>query len=116
MSLEDSIRKWVSVDNQMKVHKDQVNALRDERKSITHEILNFAADNDLDNTTIRISDGKLRIQNIRSTAPITLKFLHSCLSECFSDEKKVEMLLDYIKSKREIRYSHDIKRYYDKTD
>jgi len=116
MSLEDSIRKWVSVDNQMKVHKDQVNALREERKSITNKILNFAEDNDLDNTTIRITDGKLRIQNIRTTAPLTLKFLHTCLSECFSDEKKVEMLLDYIKSKREIRYSHDIKRYYDKTN
>jgi hypothetical protein len=116
MSFEDFIRDWVAIDNQMKLHKDKINELRADRTELKNKILTTALDNDLDNATIRISDGRLKIQNVRSTAPLTLKFIHGCLSECFADEKKVEQLLEYIKSKREIRYSHDIKRYYTKTN
>ena len=114
MTLENDIREWVKIDNQIKLLKDQMNILKESRKSYTHKIL--TCDNDLENTTIQISDGRLRIQNVKHTQPLTLKFISTCLTECISDENYSKQIFEYIKKKREIKYSYDIKRYYSKTN
>ena len=113
MTLENSIREWVSIDNKIKILKDQMNILKENRKTITYKIL--TEENDLENTTIQISDGRLRIQNVRYTQPLTLKYVHNCLAECISDENYVNQIFEYIKNKRETKYNYDIKRYYTKT-
>ena len=113
MTLEKNIRDWVTIDNKIKILKDEINMLRGDRKTIACEILDD--ENDLENTTIQISDGRLRIQNVRYTQPLTLKYIHGCLNECLSDENYVTQIFEYIKNKREIKYKFDIKRYYTKT-
>ena len=92
------------------------NRRREQKKEITHEILDYADSNNLSHATINISDGKLKFQNNRIATPLTFKFMHKCLSQCISNEKQVNQIIEYIKENREIRYVSDIKRYYNKTN
>ena len=72
--------------------------------------------NNLNNATVQISDGRLRFVNSKQTAPITLKYIEQCLGECIGNKEQVELIINYIKEKREVKYLPDIKRYYVKTD
>jgi hypothetical protein len=62
---------------------------------------------------ITISDGKLRFVETHNAQPLTFKFLETCLKELISNEEQVHKIITYIKNKREITITHDIKRSYD---
>jgi len=114
MSFEDNIKKWVLLDNQVKQLNDKAKELKEQKNSVEDFILTYVENNNLNNATAKITGGSLKFVESKQTAPITLKFLHQCLSDCIKNEKQVELILNYIKDKREIKYTKDIKRYYEK--
>ena len=68
--------------------------------------------NDMNNTFINITDGKLKFCETKQTAPLTLGFLEKCLGEVIANQGQVKQIVDYIKSKREIKTVPEIKRFY----
>jgi hypothetical protein len=111
-NFQGDIKKWVSLDTQLKALNDKVKEVRSERNVLADNILNFADDNNLSTSTIKISDGKLKFAQTKQTAPISLGFLETCLTEIIGDEEKVDHIMNYIKDKREVKVITDIKRYY----
>ena len=109
---QEDIKKWVTLDSQLKVLNDKAKDIRNDRNELTNNIMSFVDDNNLSTSTIKISDGRLKFATNKQTAPLTLSFLDKCLMEIFNDEEKVGQIMDYIKDKREIKYNCDIKRFY----
>ena len=114
MSFEESIKDWVSLDNQIKTLSDRLKELRIERNEISDNIITYIDTNELNNAVVKISDGKLRFGVTRQTAPLTLKHVENCLHNCISDEAKVSAIMKYIKETREVKENTDIKRTYAK--
>tara|TARA_Y100000780_G_scaffold220301_1_gene227530 strand:+ start:2135 stop:2482 length:348 start_codon:yes stop_codon:yes gene_type:complete len=114
MNFEDKIKTWVSIDNKIKEHNDELKTLRQKRETITTEVYGTVKENNLDNATIEISDGKLKFQSVKVTQPLSIKFVKECLEDIISDEDKVKQILDHIKEKRneKCKYVDNIKRYY----
>ena len=75
MSFEENIKKWVSLDNQLKTINEKVKKLRDEKNSTEDFIMNYVEEKEIKNATINISDGKLRFATTKQTSPLTLKLL-----------------------------------------
>ena len=111
-SFENNIKNWVNIDNQIKSLNEKARELREQRNELCEEILSYAGSNNLGNATVEISDGRLRFATSRSTAPLTLRFIQNCLEDVITDTESVGKIMKYIKSKREVRTSSDIKRYY----
>lgn len=111
-SFENNIKTWVNIDNQIKSLNEKARELREHRNELCTEIINYAGSNNLGNATVEISDGKLKFATSRSTAPLTLRFVQNCLEDVINDQESVSKIMKYIKSKREVRTSSDIKRYY----
>ena len=109
---QENIKKLVQLDTQIKKLNDDTKTIRNEKNSLTENILTFVDRNKLNSSTIKISDCKLRFAQVKQTAPITLHFLETCLLETIGDEHKVNQLMTYIKHRREIKTINDIKRYY----
>ncbi len=109
---QEDIKKWVTLDSQLKVLNDRVKDIKGERNELSDNIMSFVDDNNLSSSTIKISDGRLKFATNKQTAPLTLGFLDKCLMELFNNEEKVGQIMDYIKDKREIKYNSDIKRFY----
>ena len=108
----DYIKKWVIMDNKVKLYMDKVKELRLERNEIAENIINYADKNNLGNATVEISDGKLKFNDTKISSPLTFKFIKSCLNDCISNSSDVEKIMDYIKEKRNFKYVKDIKRHY----
>ena len=115
MDFTQSIREWVSIDNKIKKYQEEIKKERVIRNALTSSILEQAVESNMEHAVIEITDGKLKFQNTRVTAPLIFRFLEECLNECIKGEEQVKQIIKYIKSKREVKYVPDIKRSYSQT-
>ena len=108
----DKIREWVSIDNKIKKYQEEIKKARQSRTALANSILDDAENSNMQHAVIQITDGKLKFQNTRVTAPLTFRFLESCLNECITDEEQVKQIIKFIKSKRQVNFVPEIKRTY----
>lgn len=107
---EESIQKWVSIDNQIKLLNEKMKELRDKRSELNDSISSYVDDNNLQNATIQISDGRLRFASTRVQEPLTFKYLEKSLGEVIKNEVQVKQILEYLKKNRESKMVPEIKR------
>jgi hypothetical protein len=113
MSLEENIKEWVKLDNDIKQLNEKIKLLKTEKKNYDNNILQFVSSNNLDNATVKISNGKLKFVDVNYSQPLTYKFLFDCLNKFFNNNNdKVTEIIKFIKSEREIKTIREIKRYF----
>lgn len=112
MNFEETVINWVALDDAIKIKTTELKQLRDDKRDTQTVILDHITTNNLSHKTIQISDGILKFQNCKVTAPLTFKFITQCLNECISDEEQVKQLVNYIRQKRNIKYIPEVKRSY----
>tara|TARA_B100001093_G_C26617956_1_gene923239 strand:- start:396 stop:737 length:342 start_codon:yes stop_codon:yes gene_type:complete len=112
MSFENNIKEWVIIDNEIKKLNELLNLKLEKKRNILKNILEYKDRKNLDNTTIKISDGTLKLNKIKQYKPITYKFLKDCLVDLIEDVKELENIFNHIKNKREYKIVEDIKRIY----
>jgi hypothetical protein len=115
-SFEESIKKWVSIDNQLKILQDKSRELRAEKQDIGDDILGYVDTNSLSNATVRINDGRLRFAVTAQPAPLSLGFVRRCLIDCVGNEEQVDKIMGYMKAQRDVKTKPEIKRYYAKPE
>ena len=111
MSFEGQIQQWVQLDNQLKQINEKVKDLREKRNTLEQNITIYAASNNLTNSTVQISDGKLKFVNTKIQEPLTFKYLEKTLNEVIKNESQVKLIIEHIRQKREIKIVPEIKRF-----
>jgi len=112
MSLEEHIKTWVSIDNQLKSVNEKAKLLRESKNNTEEVILDYVETKKMNNATVNISDGKLRFVSTKQTPPLTLKYVEECLTNCIKNESQVTLIMNHIKESRQVKYVQDIKRTY----
>ena len=108
MSFPEQIKQWVAIDNQMKVLSERMKELRETKATLSEQINSYVETEEL--KEVKISDGQLKFIKTKETQPLTFKYLETCLKEIISNEEQVEKIINYVKSKREVKVVADIKR------
>jgi seryl-tRNA synthetase len=111
MSFENQLQQWVQIDNQLKQLNDKTKELRDKRNSLEQNITNHAFSNNLSDSTVKISDGRLRFVNTKVQEPLTFKYLEKTLSEIIKNESQVKLMMEHIRQKRAVKIVPEIKRF-----
>ena len=112
MSFEEHIKKWVHLDSEIKDLNEKQKELRNKKNQLCNSIMNEVEEKNLQQAIINITDGKLKFAQTKQTAPLTLSFIDRCLKEVIPNENQVELIMNYIKEKRESKMISEIKRYY----
>jgi septal ring factor EnvC (AmiA/AmiB activator) len=110
--LDKTIQNWVELDNELKKLNEKVKDIRTRKNDIEDKIITYVEDNNMNNSVVNITDGKIKFCETKQTSPLTLGFLEKCLSEVIANQSQVKQIVDYIKSKRETKMVPEIKRYY----
>ena len=110
MSFEDNIKKWVQLDNQIKLYNDRIKSLREQKSEITESLFLQAQENDYENAVIQITDGKLKFSNTKVQAPLTFKYIEEILSSTVANPRAREEIIKRLKDSREVKYTQEIKR------
>ena len=111
-NLDKSIQNWVELDNELKRLNEKAKDIRTRKNDIEDKLMTYVEDNNMNNSVVNISDGKIKFCETKQTSPLTLGFLEKCLSEVIANQSQVKQIVDYIKSKRETKMVPEIKRYY----
>lgn len=111
MNFENQIKQWVQLDNQLKELNEQTKELREKRNTLEKTITTYVESNNHSNSTIQISDGKLKFSNTRVPEPLTFKYLEKSLSEIIKNENQVKSIIEHIKQKRAVKIVPEIKRF-----
>ena len=111
MNFENQIKQWVQLDNQLKEINERAKELREKRNSLEKNITNYAASNNLSNSMVQLGDGKLKFVNTKVPEPLTFKYLEKTLGEIIKNESQVQLIMEHIKQKREVKIVPEIKRF-----
>jgi hypothetical protein len=111
MSFEGQIQQWVQIDNQLKQLNDKAKELRDKRNLLEQNITNHAFSNNLSDSTVKISDGRLKFVNTKVQEPLTFRYLEKTLSEIIKNESQVKLMMEHIRQKRAVKIVPEIKRF-----
>lgn len=106
----ENVQKWVLVDDQLKKYNEQVRKLREYRVNLTQDIYKYMHNNQLQNSSIGISDGELKLADKREYSPLTFTYIKTCLTKIIHDPNQVDRILVYLRENREIKTSADIRR------
>jgi hypothetical protein len=111
MSFEGQIQQWVQIDNQLKQLNDKAKELRDKRNLLEQNITTHAFSNNLSDSTVKISDGRLKFVNTKVQEPLTFRYLEKTLSEIIKNESQVKLMMEHIRQKRAVKIVPEIKRF-----
>lgn len=112
MSFEEKIKEWLEIDDKLKKLNEDIKVLRNKKNNITEKINVVIENNKLQEALVEIPGGKLKFTQSKNYQPITLTYINTCLSNIIQDEEQVKQIMEYIKRRRDVKFSSDIKRYY----
>ena len=108
----ENIKNWVILDSQMKIINEKTKKIRENKNQLGETICKYMKDYNLLENKIGISDGELRIYEKKEYPPLSYGYIERCLGEIIPDKNQLNYLIMYLKNKREITTSLDIKRTY----
>lgn len=106
----ENVKKWVLIDSQLKIVNEKTRKMRTIKNGLTDEICIYMSENNIKNNKISISDGELKIYEKKEYSQLTFGYIEKCLAEIIPEKTNVEYIINYLKEKREITVSNDIRR------
>lgn len=109
MSLQNNVTKWLDIDNQIREQSEIIKRLKLEKNILEEDIFEYASENKLNNVSIKTNSGNLKLFDLKTSSPLSFKYIEKCLSEIF-DNNKVSEIINYLKDKRTYSVTKSIKR------
>lgn len=108
----ENVKNWVILDSQMKIINEKTKKIRESKHQLSDSICEYMKESNLLDNKIGITDGELRIYEKKEYSPLSYTYIEKCLAEIVDDKKQLDYIIQYLKQKREITTSLDIKRTY----
>lgn len=115
-SFVEDIKKWVEYDNKIDAYNSKIKSLKDEKISLSNKITIHMENNQMNNTIINITGGKIKLVEQSVSVPLTYKFLEENLNQYFNDSSKTKDIIDFLKQNRNVKKNKFLKRYTDKNN
>ena len=114
MSFEDNVRQWTILDTKIRLANTQLREMRTARDNLSKSVCDHMKQTGIDKRKIEIADSKIEVSEKKEYSSLTLGYLEKCLSAIIQEQESVKHILQYIKDKREIKKSVELKRTFNK--
>tara|TARA_B100000513_G_scaffold177295_1_gene94504 strand:+ start:147 stop:497 length:351 start_codon:yes stop_codon:yes gene_type:complete len=103
-----NIKEWVLIDSEMRNLQSKLRELRNNKKSITTQLIDVMRDNEID--CFDIKDGQIIYSKTKVKVPLNKKTMHDLLAKYFNNDNQADNLVNYIMENREEKEKESIKR------
>lgn len=110
MSLNDKISKWIKIDNRIQELNAELKQLRNDKNILETVLTNYAKENDLENSTVKVNNNKIKFSVTKTSEPITFKYLERNLCNIIKSDEQLQKTIEYLKDNREVKYNYSIKQ------
>ena len=114
MSFEDNVRQWTILDTKIRLANTQLREMRTARDNLSKSVCDHMKQTGIDKRKIEIADSKIEVSEKKEYSSLTIGYLEKCLSAIIQEQESVKHILQYIKDKREIKKSVELKRTFNK--
>ena len=114
MSFEDNVRQWTILDTKIRLANTQLREMRTARDNLSKSVCDHMKQTGIDKRKIEIADSKIEVSEKKEYSSLTMGYLEKCLSAIIQEQESVKHILQYIKDKREIKKSIELKRTFNK--
>jgi len=107
---EQCMRKWAILDNKIRASNKELKTMRSQKGDISSTVCEFMKTKGLENKKIETGDSVISFYEKNEFSSLTFGYIEKCLGEIIQDKDKVEHIIKYLKDKREIKKSNDLRR------
>ena len=107
----NGMKQWIQMDMKMSELFKSIREIREKKKAVEEQLVNYMASNELTNTSIKLLNQKVSYTQETSYSSLSFKFLDSVLLEYFkNDQDKVDEIILFIRDRRSKKMSTGLKR------
>lgn len=110
VNLNDSLKQWLKLDTQIRLANQQIRDLRKEKDSVANTVCDHMKTHGMEKRRIEAPDSRIELYEKKEYSTLTYGFLEKHLGDIIPDSDNVKQIIDYLKSKREVKKSMDLKR------
>ena len=110
----EDIKKWVTLDTQLKVVHEKTKQMREMKSDLQTRIYDYMEKANLLDKKIGIHDGELRFVEKKEQTTLSFGYIERCLGQILSEKEQVDYILQYLKEKRETQMIKELRRTYTK--
>uniref|UniRef100_A0A6C0DP57 Uncharacterized protein n=1 Tax=viral metagenome TaxID=1070528 RepID=A0A6C0DP57_9ZZZZ len=110
----EDIKKWVTLDTQLKVVHEKTKQMREMKSDLQTRIYDYMEKANLLDKKIGIHDGELRFIEKKEQTTLSFGYIERCLGQILSEKEQVDYILQYLKEKRETQVIKELRRTYTK--
>jgi len=110
----EDIKKWVTLDTQLKVVHEKTKQMREMKSDLQSRIYDYMEKANLLDKKIGIHDGELRFMEKKEQTTLSFGYIERCLGQILSEKEQVDYILQYLKEKRETQVVKELRRTYTK--
>lgn len=110
MSLNDTVTKWIIIDNKIQELNAELKQLRHDKNILESALTSYAKDNDMENTTVKVNNNKIKFSVTKTVEPITFKYLERNLCNIIKSEEQLQKTMEYLKDNREVKQTYSVKQ------
>ena len=107
----NGMKQWIQMDMKIAELFKSIREIREKKKAVEEQLVNYMASNELTNTSIKLLNQKVSYTQETSYSSLSFKFLDSVLLEYFkNDQDKVDEIILFIRDRRSKKMSTGLKR------
>jgi len=107
----NGMKQWIQMDMKIAELFKSIREIREKKKAVEEQLVNYMASNELTNTSIKLLNQKVSYTQETSYSSLSFKFLESVLLEYFkNDQDKVDEIILFIRDRRSKKMSTGLKR------
>jgi hypothetical protein len=104
----NNVLRWLTIDDEIRVHRQKVKELNNEKKEFEGSILSYLTE--VEEDSIMVKDGKLSKYVSKSKAPLKKETIQQALVEITGDVTKASTLTEHILKSRPEKETIKLKR------
>jgi hypothetical protein len=105
----EDIKKWIYLETQLKVANEKIKVLRDHRHTLNQSIISYMTTKNLLNAKIQVNNQLIKVSNKKEYGSLSYTYIEKCLEELIGDKLKVKEYIEYMKNKRDIENTMELK-------
>lgn len=106
MEVGELLEQWKNAEKKMEEKQRELVVLRKNKENIFEKIKEYS--NEVGITKGQLDEHGLGLSKRSNYTPLSYKYLNECLSRCIRDADSVVRLVEYIKSRREIKETQEL--------
>ena len=107
---KNTIKNFVGIDDQIRTLQNQIKELKRQKTQFSKNIVTYMSQNNLENTNINISDGKLKVVQSKRQVGVNKPYAVKVLTEYFQNSEEATKVASLIFDNREYKFTKTLKR------